>query len=337
MMKTRTGLELTLIDFLVKKDQSLYNVNSLQNIFNVKKEDLKETLNNLEKEKIIAFEDGNNFKINQIFFEKVSKFKEIINLIEKLPEFKCEFDYFNSPRITIITPFRLSSLDRLTFQVTKENQNLFIQKSSFELSFYGFEEELTEEYLKELNWRFNIDTGFEKVNLNGKSFRVMYFKKQTSVESFIKHLYTMINAFLFIEGLIMKKETKPVSKETLISTIVGLVGQGIYCGYVNLAFQGEFPKTEEDIDKEIAKEEERLTKELESKTEEQLWQILEKKAREIIPINTEGNVDSHAYSAYKKALMLLAKKGKFKVSYKDGRRVIGKFTEELKDENNGKN
>ena len=40
MMKTRTGLELTLIDFLVKKDQSSHNVNSLQNII------LKDALEN---------------------------------------------------------------------------------------------------------------------------------------------------------------------------------------------------------------------------------------------------------------------------------------------------
>ncbi len=254
---------------------------------------------------------------------------EVAKTIEKnLPLFKVDIDYTipnsDKSKATIRTPFEDIAKNKIYVNLV-ENENY---KTVFELSPFSIWEKMRNVdtyYLKELEWRFKVNAGFVKQKASDRTeFDVPYFYKETTIETCIEDLYKVLNAWLYVEGLISRDVFKPVTKEELIDTIVGLIGQGIYDGYVDLAFQGKFPKTEEEIDEEIRQEEEKLYKKLQEKTEEELWQILEEKAKEIIPV-INGKVDSSALTAYRDALMLLASKNKFKIDYKGGRRIVGEW------------
>jgi len=250
---------------------------------------------------------------------------KFLSLIKELPLFEAEVR--KPEKIVIYTPFENTEKDKIRIELVWKEQKPALQISPF--SIWQKIREIDRYYLKELEWRFEIQAGFEKQrSSDGKEFEVPYFQKETSLDSFIQDIYKLINAWLFIEGLISRDVFKPATREGLIDAIVDMIGQGIYDSYTALAFQGKFSKTEEEIDREIEAKQERLYKELQNKTEEELWQILEEKAKQIIPVIDE-KVNSGALTAYKNALMLLAQKGRFRIISKGGKVVTGKWIEQM--------
>lgn len=332
MAEARSGLELYLLDYLIGKNtgSKLFHIESLKAKFNVSLDTLTDTLKRLQEEKIITFIGNNHIKVSPDFKNGIQDIIEIYGLVEGLPYYKVEFTYFDKPKLDITTPFESRFKDKINFEVVKEEETVYMQKSPYDLILL-FDKFLPKNYIDELKWRFGIEKiGFkeytpEKAILGDKKpHKIPYFKKQTSPETFISDLYQMINAWLFIEGYLAKSIFKPVSKEELIEAIVDMEGQYVYdCGIVS-ALKGEV-KTEENVDKQIPEVERKIREKLQNKTEEHLWQILEERAKKIIPINREGKVDSMALSSYKEALMLLARRGKFEIEFKGGKRVIGEF------------
>ena len=302
-MKSITGLGLEVIEYLFIQNEGkrVFPLERIKEEFKEKPETMMvDVLSNLEEEGFFHFKNG-FLKKNVNKTKEFEKFAEAYKQVKTLPSFSSSFYYAGSPELVIYAPFqdrfRNSNL-RLTLKEDNGDIYLSLPPVINDLNY------LTEEYIEELKWRFEIKIESKHMVEN---YSLWKFEKETTKESLINDLYSFINAVLFIEGYLAKDVFKKITKEDLVETIVNLELQTNYCCM-------DIPENYEKNRK----------KELEKKNEPELWNILEQEAMEYIP-EVEEEVDSMALSAYRDALMLLARKGLFEIRYKSGRRVIGKW------------